>query len=62
MKRKLLNRFDDNIININGSDKEIYAHAIEKDGETYLPVSEMADVYDVEIQNIQETKVVTMDS
>ena len=54
--------FDDNIININGSDKEIYAHAIEKDGETYLPVSEMADVYDVEIQNIQETKVVTMDS
>ena len=54
--------FDDNIININGSDKEIYAHAIEKDGETYLPVSEMADVYDVEIQNIPETKVVTMDS
>ena len=54
--------FDNNIININGSDKEIYAHAIEKDGETYLPVSEMADVYDVEIQNISETKVVTMDS
>ena len=54
--------FDDNIININGSDKEIYAHAIEKNGETYLPVSEMADVYDVEIQNIPETKVVTMDS
>ena len=54
--------FENNIININGSDKEIYAHAIEKDGEVYLPVSEMADVYDVEIQNIPETKVITMDS
>ncbi len=54
--------FDENVININGSDKEIYAHAIEKDGEVYLPVSEMADVYDVEIQNIPETNVITMDS
>ena len=54
--------FDENIININGSDKDIYAHAIEKDGEVYLPISEMADVYDVEIQNIPETKVITMDS
>ena len=54
--------FDENLININGSDKEIYAHAIERDGEVYLPVSEMADVYDVEIENIPETKVITMDS
>ena len=54
--------FDENVININGSDKNIYAHAIEKDGEVYLPISEMADVYDVEIQSIPETKVITMDS
>ena len=54
--------FDENIININGADKEIGAHAIEKDGEVYLPVSEMADVYDVEVQSISETKVITMDS
>ena len=54
--------FDENVININGSDKDIYAHAIQKDGENYLPVSEMTDVYNVEIQNIPETKVVTMDS
>ena len=45
-----------------GSEKQIYAHAIEKDGTTYLPISEMADVYDVDIDNIPETKVVTMDS
>lgn len=54
--------FEENKITINGSEKEIYAHAIEKDEEVYLPVSEMTDVYDVEIANIEETKVVTMDS
>ena len=54
--------FEKNSININGSDKEIYAHAIEKDGQVYLPISEMKDVYDVEIRNIEKTKVVTMDS
>ena len=54
--------FEENVININGSDKEIYAHAIRENGEVYLPVSEMADVYDVEIQSIPETKVITMDS
>lgn len=54
--------FEKNSISINGSDKEIYAHAIEKDGQVYLPISEMKDVYDVEIRNIEKTKVVTMDS
>ena len=54
--------YDENVININGSDKQIYAHSIEKDGVTYLPVSEMTDVYDIEIANIPETKVITMDS
>lgn len=49
-------------ITINGSEKEIYGHVMEKDGVTYLPISEMADVYDVEIKNIPNTKVVTMDS
>ena len=54
--------FDENVININGTDKEISAHAEEKNGEIYLPISEMSDVYDIEIQNISETKVITMDS
>ena len=54
--------FEENKININGSNKNIYAHAIKKDNVTYLPVSEMADVYDVEVSNIEDTKVVTMDS
>ena len=54
--------FEENKININGSNKNIYAHAIKKDGIIYLPISEMKDVYDVEISNVEETKVVTMDS
>lgn len=54
--------FEGNKININGSNKNIYASAIKKDEVIYLPVSEMKDVYDVEISNIEKTKVVTMDS
>lgn len=54
--------FDKNIININGSDKNIYAHAIEKDGIIYLPISEMKDVYDIEIEKNDKSKVITMDS
>ncbi len=54
--------FEKNIITINGSKKEIYAHTIERDGITYLPISEMKDVYNIEIKNIEKTKVVTMDS
>lgn len=54
--------FEENTITINGSEKEIYAHAIKKDNIEYLPISEMKDVYDIEIQNIEDTKVITMDS
>ena len=54
--------FEENEIEINGSNKNIYAHANKKDNVTYLPISEMADVYNVEIANIDNTKVVTMDS
>lgn len=54
--------FEENVITINGSEKNIYGHAIKKDEIEYLPISEMKDVYDIEIQNIEESKVVTMDS
>lgn len=54
--------FDENTININGSNKQIYAHAIKRDNTIYLPISEMHDVYDIEIENIEYSKVITMDS
>ncbi len=53
--------FENDEITINGSKKEIYAHAIKKDEIEYLPISEMKNVYNIEIENIEETKVVTID-
>ena len=52
----------ENVININGADKNTSAHAIERDGVIYIPISEMTEVYDIEIDNIQDTKIITMDS
>ena len=54
--------FEENTITINGADKNIYAHAMEKEGTIYLPISEMTDVYDIEISHIEKTKVITIDS
>lgn len=54
--------FEKDSITINGSEKKIYGHAIKKDNTEYLPISEMKDVYDIEIQNIEDSKVITMDS
>ena len=54
--------FEKNIITVNGSDKKIYAHAIKDNNKIYLPISEMKDVYNIEIENIEKTKVITIDS
>lgn len=54
--------FKNKTININGSNKKIYAHAEEKNGKTYLPISEMKDVYGIEVEYIKDSNVVTMDS
>ena len=54
--------FDEKSININGSKKKIYAHAEKKDDVVYLPISEMKDVYGIEIDYIEESNVVTIDS
>ena len=53
---------EENVININGADKTTSAHAIERNGVIYIPISEMTEVYDIEIGNIEKTKVITMDS
>ncbi len=53
---------DENVININGADKTTSAHAIEVDGIIYIPISEMTEVYDIEIESIEETDIITMDS
>ena len=54
--------FEDNNININGANKKIYAHAENKNNVVYLPISEMKDVYGIEIDYIEDSDVVTIDS
>ena len=54
--------FEENTININGSDKTIRAHAEKENEIIYLPISEMTEVYGIEIEYLPDTKVVTMDS
>lgn len=51
-----------NEIEINSSKKIISAPAIEKDNNYYLPFSELQDVYNVELNYIKETNIVTIDS
>lgn len=54
--------FDANKLTLNGSVKKTDACAM-KDGETvYLPLSEMLEVYNVELSNIEKTKTITLDS
>lgn len=54
--------FEEKNITINGAKKEIFATVVEKNDVIYLPISEMSDVYNVEIKYNEEDNVVTMDS
>lgn len=54
--------FDSNKLTLNGSTKKISAHAIKENDVVYLPLSEMLDVYNIEIENIEDTKIITVDS
>lgn len=55
-------KLGENEITINGSTKKTYAHIIEKEQTTYLPLSELKDVYGIEITYLADSKVVTIDS
>ena len=54
--------FEANKITINGSVKKINASAIKDEETVYLPISEMLDVYNVELSNNEDTKIITLDS
>jgi len=53
---------NENEMEVNGAKQTIYAPAIEKEDEFYLPFSEMASVYNVEVSYIKDTNIVTIDS
>ena len=54
--------FDVNKITINGAIKKTNASAIRENEEVYLPISEMTDVYNMEVAHIDEKGIVTIDS
>ncbi len=54
--------FETNKLTINGSIKKIYAHAKYEGDVVYLPISEMSDVYNIELENIEQSKIITIDS
>lgn len=53
---------EENKININGSNKKTYAHAENRDGTIYIPITELEDVYGIEIKYIENSKVLAIDS
>lgn len=54
--------FDANKLTLNGSTKKISAHALKDNDAVYMPISEMQDVYNIELKNIEDTKIITIDS
>lgn len=55
-------KINENQMYVNGSNVKIYGAAIEKNGQIYLPFSAIKDVYNVEVNYIEETKILTIDS
>ncbi len=54
--------FDENVMQVNDSDVKIYGTMFEENEIIYIPMADMVDVYNIEIQYIEETKVLTIDS
>ena len=54
--------FEENKMIVNGSEKSTFAHVLKQDDTIYLPITEMKDVYGIDIEYIEKTKVVLVDS
>ena len=53
---------DNNKITINGSSFELVSGVIKKENEYYLPISQMASVYNMEYTYLKDEKILMMDS
>ena len=51
-----------NEMEINGAYKDTFTHAIKKDDTIYIPISEMKDVYGIDINYNKDSKVLVIDS
>ena len=54
--------FSGNHMTVNDVVQRVDAAAMKKDDVIYLPISEMTDVYNIELEYIEETDTITMDS
>jgi len=55
-------KLDEKEMYVNNSRVKIYGSAIEKEDNFYLPFSEMKDVYNVDVNYIKESNILTIDS
>ena len=55
-------KLDEKEMYVNSTKVKIYAPAIEKEDNFYLPFSEMKDVYNVDVNYIKESNILTIDS
>ena len=51
--------FESNKMTVNGAIKKTNASAIKENETVYLPISEMLEVYNIELSNIQKTNTIT---
>ena len=54
--------FSGNHMTVNNKLERVNAVAMKKDEVIYLPISEMTNVYNIELKYIEETNIITMDS
>ena len=55
-------RYDSNIVTINGLQKQIDASLKKIEKNTYIPISELKEVYDIEVEYNEGENIVTIDS
>ena len=55
-------KLDDNKVNINGETREILVSARKISGEIYLPIEELQDTYNIEVENNEKIIITTSDS
>lgn len=54
--------FDSNVININGTERQISSGAITLNQKTYLPISELKDVYNIDFNYSDKSNIVIIDN
>ena len=54
--------FDETTINVNGVQKTIKHSLLNRDGEIYLPLTDLTDIYNIEVNYSAESNIITIDS